>query len=89
MNKIDCPFCGLRDAEEFHYGGDATKPRPELNNPSQDDWMDYVYERDNPSGFHREFWYHASGCRSWLVVERHMKSHEMRSIKLASDGGSE
>lgn len=86
MNKIDCPFCGLRGAEEFHYEGDATKVRPDSETDDVSKWMDFVYQRDNPDGFHHEYWYHGAGCRSFLIVERHMRSHEVRSVRLARDG---
>ena len=26
--RIDCPYCGLRDASEFFYQGDAARVRP-------------------------------------------------------------
>jgi sarcosine oxidase subunit delta len=42
-----------------------------------------VYLRDNPAGAHEELWYHAFGCRSWLIVTRDTRSHEIRAAKLA------
>ncbi len=85
MNKIDCPFCGPRDVEEFHYGGDASKrrPAPEVSDISA--WVDFVYLRDNPDGFHTEFWYHETGCRSYLVMERNTTNHEVRSVRIVQD----
>ncbi len=38
---------------------------------------DYVYLRDNPAGAHRELWYHGAGCRSWLVVARDTRTHQI------------
>ena len=46
---------------------------------------DYVYLRDNPAGTIRELWYHASGCRSWLVVTRDTRTHAIESVEPARD----
>lgn len=73
---IPCPYCGERDAHEFSYLGDATVTRPDLTAPdAASAFHDYVYLRDNPAGPHREWWYHASGCRQWLKVERDTRTH--------------
>ena len=49
---------------------------------------DYVYLRDNPAGPIDEFWYHAQGCRQWLVVRRDTVSHTVLSARLARDAGA-
>ncbi|TCZ64863.1 sarcosine oxidase subunit delta [Roseicella aquatilis] len=82
--RIACPFCGPRGSEEYTYLGDATVRRPEGDAPSEA-WFAYVYLRDNPAGRHRELWYHGAGCRSWLVVERDMRSHDILSVAPARD----
>ncbi len=82
--RINCPWCGPRLLNEFTYGGDATKARPK--NPeaaSLETWMDYVYLRDNPAGRHREYWHHGSGCRSWLIVTRDTRTHDIKKVALA------
>ena len=83
MLRIKCPWCGVRNEDEFSYGGDATVERP-ADDASQDDWYDYVYTRDNPAGRHREYWHHANGCRAWIVLERDTLTHEIFSIEPAS-----
>ena len=83
MLRIECPWCGLRNEDEFSYGGDATVERP-TDDASQDAWYDYVYTRDNPAGRHREYWHHINGCRDWLVLERNTLTHEIFSIAPAS-----
>ena len=86
--RISCPFCGPRGNEEFTYLGDATVQRPD---PSASDAMqafhDYVYLRDNPSGLHQELWFHGSGCRSWLIVTRNTRTHEISDVTFARRGG--
>eukprot|EP00494_Astrolonche_serrata_P004493 UN04506 len=76
MLRIDCPWCGIRNEDEFSYGGDATVNRP-ADDTSQDDWYDFVYTRNNPAGRHTEYWHHVNGCRSWIVVERDTVTHEI------------
>ena len=89
--RIRCPFCGERGNGEFAYLGDAGVERPDDGaNPSLDvaarqRWHDYVYLRDNPAGTHRELWYHASGCRAWLVLTRNVLTHEIASVEPARD----
>ena len=78
MLLIDCPHCGPRAQIEFTYGGDATAARPpdpdalEIN-----EWLDFVYLRENPRGPHVEWWHHAAGCRRWIKVRRDTLTHEI------------
>ena len=83
MLRINCPFCGTRDHSEFHYGGDATLTRPDQGNTDVATWVDYVFMRDNPMGPHREYWQHLQGCRSWLIVSRNTRTHEITEVTLA------
>ncbi|MGE3148315.1 MAG: sarcosine oxidase subunit delta [Pseudorhodoplanes sp.] len=87
--RIDCPYCGNRDIREFSYLGDAMlKNRPDPNAPDAlTQFTDYVYMRDNPAGLHREFWYHGSGCQSWVVVTRDTRTHEIQSVEAARKTG--
>lgn len=87
--RINCPFCGSRDLREFTFRGDAEAVRSEWSDaPAGPDAVhaeaDRVYLRDNPAGRHRGLWYHAAGCRSWLVIERHTRTHEIFSVVLAA-----
>ena len=82
--RIPCPFCGDRDLSEFDYLGDATLTRPDPSaEGAERAFYEYVYLRDNPAGPHREFWHHVSGCRSWLVVTRDTRSHEILAAEFA------
>ena len=84
--RIPCPFCGPRDVSEFAYRGDATPQRPYADGAqaaSEGMVFDYVYLRDNPAGPISEHWYHAQGCRSWLVVERDTRTHAIAGAVLA------
>lgn len=80
--RISCPHCGERDLGEFAYYGDATKRRPHRASDVET-FFDYVYPRDNPAGPHRELWYHVSGCRAWLAVNRDTRTHEIFGVEVA------
>ena len=75
--RIPCPFCGERDLSEFIYYGDPVgRPDPTATDAPRR-FYEAIYLRDSPAGPHRELWYHASGCRSWIRVNRDTRTHEM------------
>ena len=82
--RIPCPYCGPRDAHEFVYRGDASAIRPHGEDVG---FVAYVYLRDNPAGALSEHWYHAQGCRNWMVVERDTRSHVISGATLAKGKG--
>jgi heterotetrameric sarcosine oxidase delta subunit len=77
--RIPCPWCGERDETEFHYRGDATRWRPGADAPLAE-FLSYVYERDNPLGWHLEWWLHSGGCRQLLKVVRHTLTHQIHCV---------
>lgn len=82
--RIPCPYCGERGHEEFSYLGDATVPRPRDGGAAPTPaWEAYVYLRDNPRGPHRELWFHAAGCQSWVVVTRDTATHAIAAVEPA------
>lgn len=83
---IPCPHCGPRDISEFSYQGDATRTRPDPASTDMKAWYDYVYNRPNPAGPHREYWQHSGGCRAHLLVVRDTLSHEIESVAFARTG---
>lgn len=83
MLRIECPWCGVRNEDEFSYGGDATVERP-TDDASIEDWSSYVHTRNNPAGKHTEHWQHVNGCRAWIAVERNTITHEIYSTAPAS-----
>jgi sarcosine oxidase subunit delta len=80
MLRINCPYCGVRDHEEFSYFGDATKTYPGLEKENHKEWVDAVYTRNNPLGDHYEFWQHTLACRRWLVVKRNTITHDILEV---------
>ncbi len=81
MLQIKCPYCGLRDEQEFSCGGEAHISRPLAENPISDkDFADYLFYRHNPKGVFLERWMHAAGCRRWFNLARDTYSHEIIEI---------
>ncbi|SON56944.1 sarcosine oxidase, delta subunit family [Hartmannibacter diazotrophicus] len=86
--RLPCPCCGLRDAAEFTYRGDASLQRP-ADDAGEAAFSAYVYLRDNPAGTIRELWYHRAGCGMWLEVTRNTRSHEISGARLAREATAE
>lgn len=84
--RIECPFCGERDVSEFTYLGDADFRHPPADTADlAQRFYEAVYLRDNPAGPHRELWYHAGGCLSWLRVTRNTRTHEILVVQPAAE----
>ncbi|MEL7048687.1 MAG: sarcosine oxidase subunit delta [Pseudomonadota bacterium] len=82
--RITCPYCGDRDVREFHYRGAEGFARPDPDDATTTDaFPDYVYLRDNPAGVIDEHWVHHAGCRSWLVVTRDTRTHQIETVRFA------
>jgi sarcosine oxidase subunit delta len=79
--RLTCPFCGPRGIEEFSYFADATVHRPTAA-ATPNEWVNYVYLRENPAGPHSELWYHASACRQFLKVERDTRTHAILATEI-------
>ncbi len=63
MLLIDCPYCGPRPEPEFAHGGQAHVARPaDPSQASEQDWLEFLYLRENTRGLFAERWRHASGC---------------------------
>ncbi len=82
---INCPYCGMRDLSEFTYQGDANRVRPDPASTDQEAWNEYVYQRVNTAGDHKEFWQHSGGCRSHLAVTRNTVTHAIGSVSLVRE----
>ena len=86
--RLPCPFCGERDLSEFVCRGEAAPVRPPPGGEgAQEAMFDYLYPRDNPAGPTAEHWYHAYGCRRWMVVERDTRTHAIAAARLAREPG--
>ena len=84
MLQIDCPWCGRRDEDEFHCGGQSHIQRPALD-CSDAEWGDYLFARINPKGVSLERWRHTFGCRQWFNVARDTVSHRILAVYHMTD----
>jgi len=83
--RITCPYCGERDVREFSYLGGEPGPRPEGLEADAHAMFEHVYQRPNPAGPIREYWYHTAGCHSWLIVERDTRTHAIGAVTAAAN----
>lgn len=78
MLLIECPWCGPRGEDEFHYGGQAGVDYPADPSALSDvDWAGYLFFRANPKGAFTERWAHAAGCRRWFSLTRDTATNEI------------
>ena len=66
----------------------AVKYHPDKNpgdKNAEDKFYKYLYLRKNIAGVHKELWFHQQGDRSWLVVTRNTKNHEILKVELATE----
>jgi heterotetrameric sarcosine oxidase delta subunit len=79
--QIKCPWCGVRDEDEFVFGGESGRSMPhDPQSVSDCDWAAYLFHRTNPKGPHLEQWQHRYGCRQWFGLERDTLSHEILAV---------
>ena len=79
MLLIPCPHCGQRNSNEFTFNGEAV-PRPEPD-PDPATWRRYLYMKTNAAGWQEERWFHVSGCRRFLMIERNQDTNEIRMVR--------
>ena len=79
MLILTCPNCGVTGEEtEFHAEGEAHLKRYGPGS-SDAEFHDYLFIRENPKGWHTEWWHHVAGCRQWVKVVRNTFTHEISS----------
>jgi sarcosine oxidase subunit delta len=71
MLLIRCPYCGERPEVEFRGGGEAHIARPaDPSQTSDQQWVSFLFYRNNPKGLHAERWLHVHGCGRWFNAVR-------------------
>ena len=79
--RIECPWCGARNQDEFICGGQAHIHRPARpEEVSDQSWAQYQFMRENPCGLHFERWMHLYGCGQWFHIARDTLSHQIQAI---------
>ncbi|MER1997402.1 MAG: sarcosine oxidase subunit delta [Arthrobacter sp.] len=86
MLLIECPWCGPRNENEYHYGGQAHVAYPENPDLLTDrEWSEYLFYRENPKGLFAERWVHSAGCRKWFNAVRNTVSYEFAAVYKPGD----
>ena len=68
MKLLRCPINGLRPLSEFLFGGEV-RDMPDAETVTDEQWADYIFNRQGEPGVRKEWWYHtASG--TWFIAER-------------------
>ena len=79
MLLIPCPWCGQRNEDEFMFGGESARVRPDDPASTTDaQWSDYLYNSTNHKGVVREWWWHVNGCTKWFVIDRDTVTHAIQ-----------
>jgi len=68
MKIMTCPVNGPRAISELAYGGEI-RPMPDPATCSDDEWADYVFNRNGSPGVKREWWCHTPS-NTWFGAER-------------------
>jgi len=86
MLQINCPWCGVRDEDEFSCGGQSHIIRaPNPATISDQQWSAYLFDRVNPKGISLERWRHTYGCRQWFNLARDTVSHQIVAVYQMTD----
>lgn len=84
MKIIPCPINGPRPVQEFHFGGEL-RDMPDPGGATDEQWADYVFNRQGEPGVHREWWYHIPSG-TWFIAERDNRTDEIHSTYLYRAG---
>jgi sarcosine oxidase subunit delta len=84
MKLLRCPINGLRPLSEFLFGGEV-RDMPPGGTITDEEWADYVFNRQGEPGVRKEWWYHtASG--TWFIAERdNLKDEFVRTYLYSCD----
>ena len=74
MKMIHCPINGPRPIQEFHFGGEF-RPMPDPAKATDEQWADYVFNRNGEPGVKKEWWYHVPSD-TWFIAERDNRTDE-------------
>jgi sarcosine oxidase subunit alpha len=81
MLLIDCPWCGARNENEYHYGGAAHVAYPaDPMALTDEEWARFLFFRANTKGPFAERWNHAAGCRRWFNALRDTSTNEVLAV---------
>jgi sarcosine oxidase subunit delta len=80
MKLINCPVNGLRPVSEFAYWGELREV-PDPATCSDDEWANYVFNRNGSPGIKQEWWCHTPS-NTWFIAERDTEKDCVISTRL-------
>jgi len=80
MKLMNCPVNGPRPVSEFAYWGELRKA-PDPTTCSDDEWADYVFNRNGSPGIKQEWWCHTPS-NTWFIAERDTEKDRVISTRL-------
>ena len=83
MKTLTCSINGPRPLQEFTFGGEV-RPMPDPNQSSNDEWADYVFNRNGAPSIQHEWWYHIASS-TWFIAERNTATDEFIRTYLWED----
>ena len=75
MKTLTCPINGPRPLQEFTFGGEL-RSMPEPSQSSNEEWADYIFNRNGAPGVQQEWWYHIASS-TWFIAERNTATDEV------------
>jgi len=75
MKILTCPINGPRPIQEFAFGGQI-REMPDPANCTDQQWANYVFNRDGEPGIKREWWFHLAS-NTWFIAERDVVKDEI------------
>ncbi len=86
MLILTCPHCGVAaDETELTAGGEAHLTRHGPGS-SDDEFLGYLFHRENPKGPHLERWRHSYGCGKWFLAARDTATMQVFGTYPATQG---
>jgi sarcosine oxidase subunit delta len=82
MLLIYCPYCQVERSEmEFACRGEAHVVRPtDPSKATDEEWVEFLYMRDNTKGVAAERWRHIHGCGRFFNAVRDTVSDKFLKI---------
>ena len=75
MKTLTCPINGPRPLQEFTFGGEV-RSMPEPSQSSDEEWADYIFNRNGAPGIQQEWWHHIASS-TWFIAERNTATDEV------------
>ena len=80
MKILNGPVNGPRAVTEFAYWGEL-REMPDPAAVSDEQWADYVFNRNGAPGIKKEWWCHTPS-NTWFIAERDTVTNEVKLVEL-------